>query len=134
MAGRPTKPTELLQAADTFRPDRHAQRQVAPKSELPIGDPPDHLAPADAAAWREFVANCPTGLLTSGDRWILELAARLVTKSRRDGLASAETGHLRALLAELATTPASRGRVQGARLAETFVALPWDVPSGPTKN
>jgi len=129
----PCKPIEVLEASGTFRPHRHAQRQAAPKSTLPIGDPPGHLAPAEASVWREFVANCPEGVLTAGDRWVLEAACRLVAKSRREGLTAAEMGHLRAILSELAATPASRGRVQGARPAEAPAANPWDVPA-PVRN
>jgi hypothetical protein len=128
MAGRRPKPVELLELQGAFRPHRHAQRQAAPKSSLPISDPPGHLAPAEAAAWREFVANMLAGVLTSGYRWALELTARLHAKSRREGLTAAETGHLRACLSELGASPASRGRVQGARPAEAPTASPWDVP------
>jgi hypothetical protein len=78
---RPRKPVEMLTASGAFRPDRHARRAAAPKSELPIGEPPPSLAPAEAACWREFVANCPAEVLTSGDRWALEAACRLMAKS-----------------------------------------------------
>jgi len=125
---RPRKPVEVLQATGAYRPHRHALRAAAPKSELPIGEPPPSLAPAEAAAWREFVANCPEGVLTAGDRWVLEAACRLMTKSRAEGLLPVETGHLRALLAELGASPASRGRVQGARPAAAPAASPWDLP------
>jgi hypothetical protein len=56
-----------------------------------------------------------------------------MAKSRAEGLLLAETGHLRALLAELGATLASRGRVQGARSAAAPAASPWDVP-GPARN
>ncbi len=126
---RPRKPTELLILTGGYRPDRHARRRGAPKSERAIGDPPGHLAPDEAAAWREFCRDTPAGVLTSADRWILEMAARLVARSRREGLTGAELGHLRACLGELGATPASRSRVLPAGRAEASPAgNPWDVP------
>jgi hypothetical protein len=49
------------------------------------------------------------------------------------GLLPAELGHLRGLLSELGASPASRGRVQGARPAAAPAANPWDV-AGPAPN
>ena len=127
MAGRRPKPVELLELQGAFRPHRHTARRAAPKSPHPVGDPPGHLAPAEAAAWCEFCGNAPAGVLTRGDRWTLEMAARLMVRSRGEGLTSAELGHLRALLSELGASPASRGRVQAAPPAAAPAANPWDV-------
>jgi hypothetical protein len=69
------KPTELLEAAGTFRPDRHAARDAAPKSSAPIGDPPPELAPDAAECWRELVAEAAAGVLTGADRGLVELGA-----------------------------------------------------------
>ncbi len=67
-------------------------------------------------------------MLTSGDRLALECLARLVARSRRQGLSVGELRHLRAFLAELGATPASRGRVLPAGPAEASPAgNPWDV-------
>jgi len=108
---RPRTPVELLQLNGGYRADRHGPRQAAPKSELAIGEPPGHLAPDEAAAWREFVRDAVPGLLTGSDRIALEALARLLARSRRQGLTSAELGCLRAFLVQLGATPASRGRV-----------------------
>ena len=69
---RPRKPTELLQLTGAYRPDRHGPRLAAPKSGRPIGDPPVHLAPDEAAAWREHVRDAAPGVLTGYDRCALE--------------------------------------------------------------
>ncbi len=126
---RPAKPLELLELSGAYRPDRHARRRAAPKSPHPIGDPPAHLAPDEAAAWREFCRDAPAGVLTSADRVALEMLARLIAKGRRpEGLTGAELGHLRALLGEMGATPASRSRVLPARGAEAPApGNPWDV-------
>jgi hypothetical protein len=70
------------------------------------------------------VGNAAAGVLTSGDRVAMEALARLVAKSRRQGLSSAELGHLRGFLSQLGASPAARGRV---RLAEAPAGNPWDV-------
>jgi hypothetical protein len=122
------KPTELLELSGAFAKNPQRRRPVGPKSDRGIGDPPPHLVPDEAAAWVEFVGNMPANVLTSADRWALELVARLVAKSRREGLTGAELGHLRALLNECGATPASRSRVLPAGAAEAPPAgNPWDV-------
>ncbi len=117
------KPAELLALSGPFEKNPQRRRPIGPKSDRPIGDPPPHLAPDEAAARSGFVHCAPAGVLTSADRWALEMVARLVAKSRRpEGLTGAELGHLRALLGEMGAPPASRGRVLPAG------ANPWDVP------
>jgi hypothetical protein len=109
---RPRKPVELLQLSGTFYACRHRDRLAAPKSGRLIGDPPAHLAADERAAWVEFVGNMPAGVLTGYDRWALEALARLLARSRRQGLTGSEWGTLRALLREMGASPASRARVQ----------------------
>jgi hypothetical protein len=70
------KPTdEVLELTGAFLKDPTRRRLPGPKSGLPVGGPPEHLAPHEAAAWLEFVANAPAGVLTGGDRWVLEWRA-----------------------------------------------------------
>jgi hypothetical protein len=132
---RPRTPVELLQLNGGFRADRHGRRQAAPKSTLPIGEPPAHLADDEAAAWREHVRDAAPGVLTSGDRWALEAFARLLAKSRRQGLTSAELGHLRRFLTELGATPARGGHMRRtlafglAAVALTGCTTVWRRPS-----
>ena len=106
----PRKPTGVLELSGAFEKDPKRRRPPSPKSAEPIGDPLARLAPDEAACWREFCRDAPAGMLTSGDRWALEALARLMAKSRREGLTGAETGHLRGFLTELGASPASRGR------------------------
>jgi hypothetical protein len=124
---RSRTPVELLQLNGGYRADRHGPRQAAPKSELAVGEPPGHLAPDEAAAWREFVRDAVPGLLTGSDRMALEALARLLAKSRRQGLTNAELGCMLGFLRELGATPASRGRVRPVGAAEAPPASPWDV-------
>ncbi len=75
------KPTELLALSGAFEKTPQRRRPIGPKSDKPIGEPPGYLAPDEAAAWREFVRDAPAGVLTGGDRWILEAPCRLVARS-----------------------------------------------------
>ncbi len=123
------KPTELLELSGAFEKDPQRRRPIGPKSDRPIGDPPPHLAPDEAACWREFCRDAPGGVLTSADRLALEMLARLIAKGRRpEGLLGAEMSNLRALLGEMGATPASRSRVLPAGAAEEPAGRnPWDV-------
>jgi hypothetical protein len=133
------KPTELLALSGAFeknpqrrRENRQRRRPIGPKSDKPIGDPPAHLAPDEAAAWREYLRDAPAGVLTGYDRWALEAVCRLVAKARREGLTGGELGILRGFLAELGASPAARGRVRVVGAAEPVATNPWDVlpPAG----
>ena len=122
--------TPCPEVVRTDAPPPHARRAAATERRLPRrsarpapGRPEirardrrsaRHLAPDEAAAWREFVRDAVPGVLTDSDRMALEALARLLARSRRQGLTSAELGHLRGFLAELGATPASRGRVRPA--------------------
>ena len=126
---RSRKPTEVLELTGAFLDNPARRRLPGPKSPYPIGEPPEHLAADESATWLEFCTHAPAGVLTAGDRWVLEMAARLMAKSRREGLLAAELGHLRACLTELGASPASRSRVQAVGPAAAPAASPWDVPA-----
>jgi hypothetical protein len=132
---RPRKPLELLELTGGYRADRHGPRLAAPKSGSPIGDPPAHLAPDEAAAWREHVRDAAPGVLTGYDRCALEAACRLVAKARREGLTGGELGVLRGFLAELGASPARGGHMRRAlafglaAVALTGCTTVWRRPS-----
>ena len=46
------KPTELLALSGAFEKNPQRRHPVGPKSPHPIGEPPLHLAPDEAATWR----------------------------------------------------------------------------------
>jgi hypothetical protein len=69
----------------------------------------------------------PSNVLTSADRAAVETLARLLARSRRQGLTNGELGALRRFLTELGATPVSRGRVVPVGPAAAPSANPWDV-------
>jgi hypothetical protein len=61
--------------------------------------------------WAEIVSNSASGVLTSADRVLVEAAARVLSKFRREWLTGSELTFFRGCLTELGWTPASRSRV-----------------------
>jgi phage terminase small subunit len=108
---RPRTPTELLELKGTFTKNPSRKREIGPKSDRGLGQVPRHLTEAEADCWREVVANSAACVLTSADRVLVELVARLLAKMRRDWLTGAEIGTLKSCLTELGWTPASRSKV-----------------------
>lgn len=138
MAGRPRKPTKLLEMSGAFRKNPDRKRPDEPQELRPLGDPPGRL-PANAIAfWDELVDMVSGGVLTYRDRWAVEWAARLMEKSvreqsvetilelaregelgaadikamvQKESISSAEMSILRSLLAALGMTPADRSKL-----------------------
>ena len=117
MAGRPRTPTSVLQLQGTWRADRHAGRVLEPAEAL--GDPPRHLEPPEAAAWREVASGAAAAWLRASDRPMLELFSRLMAASRADfsGISAAKLAILANVSAQLGLGPVARARVHAA--AET---------------
>lgn len=114
---RPRKPSNLLALSGGYdnNPGRlNAMRGDEPIEQRALGDPPEHLAPPQRAAWAELERIAPPGVLTHADRAIVELAAVLLARFRRAGelLPMPEITRLQSLLAELGLTPAARSKVR----------------------
>lgn len=108
---------ELLELRGTFDHNPKRRRPIGPKSPEGVGEPPACLTETEAVCWREAVGNAPAGVLTSADRWLVEIAARLMARLRSEGLAGLRTVELAALtgaLGKLGWTPADRSRVSTA--------------------
>jgi hypothetical protein len=108
---RPRKPAEVLELSGAFamHPDR--RRAGGPKAKGPIGDPPGHLAPEEAAAWCEFTGDALAGVLTSGNRFAVEAVCRLMAEARRESSARGRGKRPDGLPRAARATPASRSRV-----------------------
>ncbi len=130
---RPRKPTEALILTGAFQKNPSRRRAIGPKSDAGLGEPPRHLTQAEADCWREAAANAPPGVLTSGDRWIVEVASRLMAKLRGagvGGMRGAELSQLTGSLAKLGWTPSDRSRVALAADPAPVAADPWDTLAG----
>lgn len=126
--GRPRKPTNILELKGAFKanPQRREQRKFEPKNLPALGDCPDWFSEVEKKAWADLVRCAPAGVLTSADEQSMELAARLLARSREaqivrnnvtgelyaiTGLTSAEHGQLIQLLGKFGMNPADRSRV-----------------------
>lgn len=141
MAGRPRKPTALLEVSGAYD-ERHGhperRRNSEPKENRPLGDPPDRLPVEMRPYWEEIASIVPFGVLKISDRWAVELAARLMYKATSKpnievilelvhtlqltptdakrlindaSISSAELSTLKSLLAALGMTPADRTKL-----------------------
>jgi hypothetical protein len=108
---RPRTPTEVLELRGAFKRNPKRTRDVGAKADRGLGHAPIHLTDTEVECWREIVGNCAGGVLTSADRIIVEMAARLVSRFRADWLTGAEMSTLKSCLTELGWTPASRSKV-----------------------
>ena len=111
---RPRTPTEVLELTGAFRRNPNRKREVGPKSTMGVGQAPEHLSELERSCWDEAIANAPAGVLTSGDRWLVEVASRLMAKFRSDWLSGAEMAQLTQALGKMGWTPADRSRVSAA--------------------
>ncbi len=108
---RPRKPTDSLELSGAFRKNPQRARPPEAKSRRPFGTPPTHLSEADKAVWSEIEADLPRGVLTSADRYVVELLARLVAKLRADWLTGTEMSQMTWCLSHLGMTPSDRSKV-----------------------
>ena len=84
MAGRPRKPTAVLESKGAFKkdPQRKAARENEPPPNGDIGAPPDYFDQAHAAIWHELCDEAAPGVLAKSDRKLMEIAVRLTRKMR----------------------------------------------------
>ncbi|MFM9847550.1 MAG: hypothetical protein ACKVP3_10365 [Hyphomicrobiaceae bacterium] len=92
---------------DRVNPARFADRRE-PKNR-PIGDPPKHLGPEEAAAWYEFCGEMDW--LRESDRAALELASALRVQVRKPDCKPRTQTLFRTLLCDLGGNPTRRGGV-----------------------
>lgn len=100
----------LVGALDA-RPGRYADRKNEPKSNGPIGNPPDGFNPTKKKIWSEVIDLIPPGVLQKSDRLIVEVVVMLTYELRTNEINMAGITQLRQALATLGMTPADRSRV-----------------------
>lgn len=135
--GRPRKPTQELELSGAFEkdPQRKRARAQEPKSEGPIGPPPQHWDVPDGALrcqefqrlrviWDELVIQAPPGVLNRSDRVHLEIICGLLDKYRRNLLKDAGIKTLDKMLGEVALNAAARSRFTVKVSSEAAVPAP----------
>src|SRR5271155_4947919 len=71
------KPSAILEASGAFGKNPNRRRPHEPRSNQPVGDPPAYLSPTEREIWAAIVFDCPAGVLTAADRWVLAMACQL---------------------------------------------------------
>jgi hypothetical protein len=103
---RPRTPTTVLELRGAFKrnPNRKRARQNEPLVTTPLPEPPAYLT---TAAWSEMKS---WGYwLTRADKFLVEIAATLMSRYRGDELKSADTSLLIGLLGKIGFSPKERG-------------------------
>jgi hypothetical protein len=139
MAGRPPKPTNLLQLTGAFKanPKRAAARAGEPKPDGPLGGPPKRweiVSPATGyqeaekmrGLWAEVAEMAPW--LTSADRWTVESICELKFRERNRSIKPGERAELGRLCGKCGLNPSDRVRVN------TFPAVPQKTEAGDPRD
>lgn|SRR5210317_1780154 len=80
---RITQPVEIakLKGAHKVNPERY--RNEVPKSDLPLGEPPDHMTDDAKDCWMELSFYQIPGVNTGADRVLMETLSNLLAEYRR---------------------------------------------------
>ncbi|WP_313248857.1 hypothetical protein [Stenotrophomonas acidaminiphila] len=100
-----------LKGATKKDPQRY--KKEPPKTGKPLGKPPGHLPDEVSEVWQELEKCALPGVLTSADRFIMEVASSLLAEFRasRGEFVAAKYSHLIGCLARLGLTPADRQKL-----------------------
>lgn len=109
---RPRTPTAVLQLRGSFKthPERAKDRAGEPTPNGPIGAPPKHLAPAEAAVFAEMAIE--GHWLTSADALMVEVAACLMAKQRAGTIDNPARSLLITTLTRLGFGPTERSKIK----------------------
>lgn len=121
------KPNEIHELTGAFanHPERkRARANTMKRSPHPLGNPPKAFEADEAACWAELQDIIPPGVLCRSDRWIVELASKLMARLRRGKINAAEIGRLMQAIALMGGSPADRSRV----------VMPDQTPDNPFKE
>ncbi len=115
----PGKNLNELQETGTLRkhPSRYRSRVAAVEGYVPLGCPPAHLNDQERDAWDEIRQRAQAGSLAEGDFMLVELAARLLVKSRSDweNFTATDARVLQSIAGDLGMSPIKRGKVSLAK-------------------
>jgi len=112
---RPRTPTSLLELRGAFKRHPERRRPLEPKDARPLGDPPKRLPKEVRPFWDELVDMAAAGVLRYSDRWVVELASRLMRKAASqdpdESISVGELAVLRGLLSSMGMSPADRSKL-----------------------
>lgn len=114
-----------LKGATKKNPQRY--RGEVPKSEMAIGQAPDHMSKEAKSVWFEIESVVVPGILTAPDRLMMELLCNLVAEYRKDpdGFAVGKYNHIISCAARFGMSPSDRGKlaIEKPKDEDTFEML-----------
>lgn len=110
---RVAQPREVAELKGLVQHNPQRYRKQPAKSEFALGQCPDYLDDGSKAVWFELETYAAKGVLTGGDRMVLELTCALMSEFRDEPrkFAAAKIGHLISCFARLGLTPADRQKI-----------------------
>lgn len=111
---RPRTPSALIPFSPGMKknPKRMEGRQNAPIPTGEIGEPHSSLDESSASVWREFVKECPPGVLKNSDRLALRNYCRIQARLDRGMPQQGDEAQARIWLQQFGMSPSSRSNVQ----------------------
>lgn len=110
---RHKQPLELavLKGADKKDPQRYAEE--TPKSDLPLGPPPDDMSESAKKVWYDLQKRAIPGVLTGAEHYFMMFASNLIAeyKSDPEGFSVGKYNHMFSALARLGFSPADRQKL-----------------------
>jgi hypothetical protein len=115
-----------LNGSTKHNPGRYAGRKE-PVPAKPLGNAPKHLSKDERKVWNEIAANCLPETLGNSDRYVFELATKLVCRFRKGELSRAsEMALLLNTLGRLGLTPQDRLRLNISNSTGTETSNEWE--------
>ncbi|MGA6183342.1 hypothetical protein ACPEH1_19775 [Stenotrophomonas sp. NPDC077421] len=110
---RHRQPRALAELKGAPKKDPQRYRKETPTTGKSLGKVPSHLPAQIAEVWKELEKCALPGVLTSADRFIMEVASSLLSEFRanRGEFVAAKYSHLIGCLARLGLTPADRQKL-----------------------
>lgn len=110
---RPRKPTNVIELTGGFKKDPQRKRGNEPKPAGTLKSAPKHLDADAKKCWKEIVSVMPAGVLTKADGMIVEIAAVLMVKFRKDlsAMTASKMNLLINCLTRIGMTPADRSKI-----------------------
>ena len=110
---RHAQPRELAELKGAVSKDPQRYRNSVPKSELPVGEPPEHMSDGAKECWFEISAKSIPGVLTYADTLLLEVVSNLLHEYRQDPVefAVGKYTHLIGTLARFGMSPSDRTKL-----------------------
>lgn len=110
---QPRKVAELKGSVKK-NPQRYAAAEEQPVNTHGIGEPPAYMSADAKKCWYEILDNCLPGVMTGAERFVVEIAATLLSQFRKkpDKFPSAKYTQMVGVFARLGMSPADRQKIQ----------------------